>query len=138
MSLTTHPLGRIEKIEHYNMGLSYKMVPMFSLSHGFTNKWTDPALYTYLIELAVTILSYWVHLPTICAVGLLLLFIGYGFFALDMKEILAKRVKKTLDKPFSFSITVIWNDLILHFIALLAALFNLNSENVGDGSSIFI
>ena len=112
------------------MGLSYKMVPMFSLSHGFTNKWTDPALYTYLTGLAVTIISYWVHLPTIRAVGLLLLFIGYGFFALDIKEILAKRVKKKLDKPFSFSITAIWNGLILHFIALLAALFNLNSENV--------
>ena len=112
------------------MGLSYKMVPMFSLSHGFTNKWTDPALYTYLTGLAVTIISYWVHLPTIRAVGLLLLFIGYGFFALDMKEILAKRVKKKLDKPFSFSITAIWNGLILHFIAFLAALFNLNSENV--------
>ena len=112
------------------MGLSYKMVPMFSLSHGFTNKWTDPALYTYLTGLAVTIISYWVHLPTIRAVGLLLLFIGYGFFALDMKEILAKRVKKKLDKPFSFSITAIWNGLILHFIALLAAVFNLNSENV--------
>ena len=108
---------------------NHKMVPMFSLSHGFTNKWTDPALYTYLIELAVTILSYWVHLPTIRAVGLLLLFIGYGFFALDMKEILAKRVKKKLDKPFSFSITAIWNGLILHFIAFLAALFNLNSES---------
>ena len=106
------------------------MVPMFSLSHGFTNKWTDPALYTYLIGLAVTIISYWVHLPTIRAVGLLLLFIGYGFFALDMKEILAKRVKKKLDKPFSFSITAIWNGLILHFIAFLAALFNLDSENV--------
>ena len=112
------------------MGLSYKMVPMFSLSHGFTNKWTDSALYTYLIGLAVTFISYWVHLPTIRAVGLLLLFIGYGFFALDMKEILAKRVKKKLEKPFSFSFTAIWNGLILHFIALLAALFNLNSENV--------
>lgn len=112
------------------MGLSYKMIPMFSLSHGFTNKWTDPALYTYLTGLAVTIISYWIHLPTIRAVGLLLLFIGYGFFALDIKEILAKRVKKKLDKPFSFSITAIWNGLILHFIAFLAALFNLNSENV--------
>ena len=84
------------------MGLSYKMVPMFSLSHGFTNKWTDSALYTYLIGLAVTFISYWVHMPTIRAVGLLLLFIGYGFFALDIKEILAKRVKKKLTKTLFF------------------------------------
>ncbi|WP_338472419.1 hypothetical protein R4Z10_06645 [Niallia sp. XMNu-256] len=112
------------------MGLSYKMVPMFSLSHGFTNKWADPAFYTYLTGLAVTIISYWVTIPSLRAVGLLLLFLGYGFFALDMKEVLSKLVKKKLDKPFSFSITAIWNGLIMHFVALLAGISNLNSENV--------
>ena len=113
------------------IGLSYKMVPMFSLSHGFTNKWADPALYTYLTGLAVTIISYWVQLPTIRVVGLFLLFLGYGFFALDMKEVLAKRVKKRLDKPFAFSITAIWNGLVMHLIALLAGMFNLFRKCLG-------
>ncbi len=112
------------------IGLSYKMVPMFSLSHGFTNKWADPALYTYVTGLAVTIISYWVQMPTIRVVGLFLLFLGYGFFALDMKEVLAKRVKKRLDKPFAFSITAIWNGLVMHLVALLAGMFGLYSENV--------
>ena len=112
------------------MGLSYKMVPMFSLSHGFTNKWTDPALYHVFNRACGHDYFLLGSFANIRAVGLLLLFIGYGFFALDMKEILTKRVKKKLDKPFSFSITAIWNGLILHFIALLAALFDLNSENV--------
>lgn len=112
------------------MGLSYKMVPMFSLSHGFTNVWAKPALYTYLAGLAIAVISYWIETPSAKTFAFLLLLLGFGFFALDMKEILSKRVKKKLDKPFSFSVTAIWNGLIIHLLIFLVSLFEFHSETV--------
>lgn len=112
------------------MSFSYKLVPMFSLSHGFKNTWTKPSLYTYIAGLLIAIISYWVTIPSGKTIGFLLLFLGFGFFALDIKDVLSKRMKKKLDKPFSFSILAIYNGLIVHFLAFLANLFGFHSENV--------
>ncbi|MBU5342410.1 hypothetical protein [Caldifermentibacillus hisashii] len=111
-------------------GMSYKLVPMFSLSHGFTMKWAKPALYTYIGGLVVTIISYWVHMSTVQSIGFFLLFAGFGLFSLDMKEILSKRIKKKLDQPFQFSLFAIFNGLIIHFLALLIVLLDFTTENV--------
>ncbi|WP_033829480.1 hypothetical protein [Bacillus andreraoultii] len=111
-------------------GLSYKLVPMFSLSHGFTMKWARPAYMVYLFGLVSTILSYWVNIPTISVIGFFLLFLGFWFFALDMNEIISKRIKKKLDQPFSFSLFAIINGLIVHFLAFIVTLFNIHTENL--------
>jgi len=109
-------------------GFSYKLVPMFSLSHGFSMKWAKPAFITYLLGLAILISSFWINMKWIETIGWLLLFLGFGFFSLDMREILSKRIKKKLDKPFTFSLFAILNGLIIHFLALMVAIFPIGNQ----------
>ncbi len=110
------------------MALSYKLVPMFSLSHGFSMKWSKGALSLYLMGLVALILSYWIDLAGLRQSGFLFLFFGFGCYFLDMKEILTKRMKKNLDHPFTFSIFAIINGLVIHFLAALAAFLKNDSQ----------
>lgn len=98
---------------------SYKLVPMFSLSHGFSMKWAKPAFFTYVAGLVVLIGSFWAGSEIIQTIGWFLLMLGFMFFALDVREILSKRIKKKLDKPFSFSILAIIIGLSIHVLAFV-------------------
>jgi len=111
-------------------GFSYKLVPMFSLSHGFSMKLAKPAFFTYIAGLVVVIISFWMDVQIVGMTGWLLLFIGFLFFTLDIKEILAKRIKKKLDKPFTFSLIAIVNGLVVHFLALLASIFGITNPTI--------
>ncbi|WP_164215149.1 hypothetical protein [Virgibacillus sp. YIM 98842] len=111
-------------------GFSYKLVPMFSLSHGYAMKWAKPAFITYISGLSVLIASFWISFPYLDTIAWILLFSGFGFFVLDIQEILAKRVKKKLDKPFIFSLIAIGNGLVIHFLAVLLNLIDINNENI--------
>lgn len=109
---------------------SYKLVPMFSLSHGFSMKWAKPAFLTYIIGLILLIISFWMNQSIIQTLSWLILFIGFGFFVFDMKEILDKRVKKKLDKPFQFSLIAIINGFVVHFLALMISIFGVNHPSI--------
>lgn len=109
---------------------SYKLVPMFSLSHGFSMKGAKPAFFTYIIGLLILISAFWLHSLTIQTIGWLLLFVGYSFFITDVWEILKKRLRRKLDKPFSFSILAIFIGFAIHFIALLLSLFNITNATI--------
>ena len=109
-------------------GFSYKLVPMFSLSHGFSMKRAKIAFLAYVIGLIFLIASFWFRFVYLETLGWVLLFLGFGFFALDMKEILTKRLKRKLDKPFIFSLLAIANGLIIHFLALMIHLFGIETS----------
>ncbi|MFC3015324.1 hypothetical protein ACFOEL_02870 [Virgibacillus litoralis] len=100
-------------------GFSYKLVPMFSLSHGYSMKWAKPAFITYIVGLVSLISSFWMENTLVQSNGWFLLLTGFFFFVLDIKEILAKRLKKKLDKPFSFSVLAIFNGLGVHMLAFM-------------------
>lgn len=104
---------------------SYKLVPMFSLSHGFSMKGAKCAFFTYIAGLLLLICAFWVSQPFIKTVGFTLQFIGFTFFVMDIKEILKKRLKRRLDKPFSFSILAIFIGYGLHFLALISQVANI-------------
>lgn len=111
-------------------GFSYKLVPMFSLSHGFSLKWTGLSFSTYVSGLLILIVSMWVDFAALTTIGWLFLFIGFSFFVLDVREILHKRLKKKLDKPFAFSIIAIGNGLVLHFLALILSLVGIKDPSI--------
>src|SRR5690625_4093303 len=46
-------------------GFSYKLVPMFSLSHGFSKKGAKPAFFIYITGLLILILSFWLPMSGI-------------------------------------------------------------------------
>ncbi len=100
-------------------GFSYKLVPMFSLSHGFSMKWAKPAFFSYIAGLITLISSFWFGNDLLQTIGWLLLSAGFSFFVLDIQEILTKRFKKKLDKPFSFALLAILIGFSIHVLAFL-------------------
>ncbi|MUV36457.1 hypothetical protein JNUCC1_00259 [Lentibacillus sp. JNUCC-1] len=111
-------------------GFSYKLVPMFSLSHGYSESRSKPALLFYGTGLIILIGSFWTSISVINMIGWGLLFTGFLLFALDIREILAKRLRKRLDKPFAFSLFAIPVGLTLHGLALVLSLFHVTNAAV--------
>ncbi|AGE21244.1 hypothetical protein QWV57_03685 [Geobacillus zalihae] len=102
------------------IGFSYKMAPMFSLAHGFSLR---PARYVYALYIsgiAVAFASLFLRSHAWLAAGAALLMSGFVVFAWHIRAILQKRMKKTLDRPFRFSLSAIVIGLALHVAAFAA------------------
>ncbi|PLR77191.1 hypothetical protein CU633_11635 [Bacillus sp. V3-13] len=98
-------------------GFSYKMVPMFSLSHGYP-MWHASLVYSlYVFGLVCTAASFFSNETWLFMSGFLFLFIGFACFAWHMALILKKRIKRKLDKPFSFSLFAVCCGLAVHLAA---------------------
>lgn len=105
------------------IGFSYKMVPMFSLAHGFS---MNPARYVYVAYvtgLAVTFVSFWQNHQAAFVAGAGLLFIAFALFVYHISSMLRKRMKKRLDRPFQFALLAIAIALILHGAAFILSFF---------------
>lgn len=103
------------------IGFSYKMVPMFSLAHGFSMTLARYVYTIYVGGLAITFFSFLTNHSTLFAGGMGLLFLGFSLFSYHITTILRKRVKKKLDRPFLFALFAIAIALCLHAIAFLFA-----------------
>ena len=80
------------------MGVSMVLIPMFSLSHGFTEKWIHAALYLHSIGTALCMVSLIAQFPVwiqAIAVGLILL--GMGCFLIQLAIIFKQRARKQND-----------------------------------------
>ncbi|WP_458415321.1 hypothetical protein ACNQFZ_05455 [Schinkia sp. CFF1] len=102
-------------------GFSYKMVPMFSLAHGFSMKLSKPIYFIYVAGLLSTIVSFWVNQAIFFQLGMLLLFVAFTLFLLHIKQIIKKRLKKNLDKPFIFSLIAVVIGWVLHLVAMISS-----------------
>lgn len=103
-------------------GFSYKLIPMFSLSHGFSQKWAIFAWIFYLSGLLTIVITFWIPIPYVVPLGFCLLFIGFTFFILDIYEILQKRLRRKLDTPISFAVLAIMFGFIIHLIACIVSI----------------
>ena len=108
-------------------GFSYKMVPMFSLSHGFPMVQAKYVYGFYLSGLVVSLVSFFTNNSILLKIGFLLLLIGFSIFSWHIKIIIKKRLKKTLDKPFRFALVAIGFGNVIH----LAAFIMLWNQDVG-------
>ncbi|MBT2690070.1 hypothetical protein J7I93_18035 [Bacillus sp. ISL-47] len=109
-------------------GFSYKMVSMFSLSHGYSMK---PAKYVFAFYgagLALSLISLFAEQNLLFTAGLLILAGGFTFFSWHMLQILKKRIKKKLDYSFRFALLAIPAGLMIHYAAFANSLFG-NFEN---------
>src|SRR5690625_1893495 len=109
---------------------SYKLVPMFSLSHGFSMKGAKPAFFTYIAGLITLICSFWTEAAFMQTLGWALLLTGFVFFVTDVREILKKRLRRKLDKPFSFAILAIYIGFAIHLLAFITALLGIANSPV--------
>ncbi|WP_028782031.1 hypothetical protein [Thalassobacillus devorans] len=103
-------------------GFSYKMVPMFSLSHGFAMKWAKGAFISYIAGLILMIAAVWSSASWLLTIGWGFLWIGFTGYVIDMREIVKKRIKKKLDQPFVFSLISIIFGWMIHTSALLMSI----------------
>ncbi|WP_183184658.1 hypothetical protein [Anoxybacteroides voinovskiense] len=104
------------------IGFSYKMVPMFSLAHGFSMTLARYVYAIYVSGLAITFFSFLTNSSTLFASGTGLLLLGFALFSYHIVTILRKRVKKKLDRPFLFALFAIAIALCLHGFAFLFAI----------------
>lgn len=105
-------------------GFSYQLIPMFSLSHGFSMKGAKPAFILYVFGLVTLILSFWSGASILKIIGFALLFVGFSAFFVDVRDILKNRMRRKLDKPLSFSVLAVALGYSIHFIAFAFAVFN--------------
>ncbi|WP_102347367.1 hypothetical protein [Bacillus sp. Marseille-P3661] len=119
-------------------GFSYKMVPMFSLSHGFSMKLSKPLFVIYFVGLLSTAISFWTNQAILFQLGMLLLLIGFSLFVWNMKEIINKRLKKKLDNPFIFSLIAILIGWVIHLAAAVASFISISSFVYGVLIYIYI
>jgi hypothetical protein len=110
-------------------GFSYKMVPMFSLSHGYSMNLAKYVLFSYVAGIITTALAFWLNQPNILKLGFFLLLVGFGLFAWHMSKIVSKAIKKKLDIPFMFALSGIGFGLLIHAL-FFTSLFYRHSENL--------
>lgn len=112
-------------------GFSYKMVPMFSLSHGFPMIHAKYVYGFYVTGLAITLLSFFSGQSILLKTGFFLLLVGFSIFSWHISIIIKKRLKKKLDKPFSFALSAIGFGNIIHLTAFILVWFPHFKDFVG-------
>ncbi|MEH7113413.1 hypothetical protein V7124_13660 [Neobacillus niacini] len=101
-------------------GFSYKMVPMFALSHGFPMVQARYVYGLYVTGLVVTLFSFFSGNSFLAKAGFFLLLAGFSVFSWHISIIIKKRLKKKLDKPFTFAIVAIGLGNIIHVAAFIS------------------
>ncbi|USK48614.1 hypothetical protein LIT38_19010 [Bacillus sp. CMF12] len=112
-------------------GFSYKMVPMFSLSHGYSMKPAKYVFTVYAAGLAAAVISFFTEISSLLTIALMILAGGFAFFAWHMLQILQKRVKKKLDYSFRFALLAIPAGLAIHLGAFICSLTGSFESTVG-------
>ena len=100
-------------------GFSYKMVPMFSLSHGFPMIHARFVYGLYTGGLVTLLTSFFMDNHILLKMGFFLLLAGFSVFSYHISIIIKKRLKKKLDKPFTFALVAIGLGNILHLAAFI-------------------
>lgn len=124
-------LGTVGWFSLLIFGFSYKMVPMFSLAHGFTMK---PAAYVFTVYFSGIILmvsSFFSGSHFLEVAGTFLLLTGFIIFSWHVKIIIEKRVKKKLDRPFMFALFAIGCGAAIHLAAFAASSAHLLAKTAG-------
>ncbi|MGG3562547.1 hypothetical protein ABES03_13215 [Neobacillus rhizosphaerae] len=100
-------------------GFSYKMVPMFSLSHGFPMIQARFVYGLYTGGLVTLLISFFMENHFLLKMGFFLLLAGFSVFSWHISIIIKNRLKKKLDKPFTFALVAIGIGNILHLAAFI-------------------
>lgn len=112
-------------------GFSYKMVPMFSLAHGYSMKLAHAVYPFYVMGLCLAIISFFTNSNLLLSTALFLLFIGYFLFTIHMFIILKKRVKKKLDYSFMFALFAIICGALIHFTSWISSVLGFFQKTAG-------
>ncbi len=124
-------LGTVGWFSLLIFGFSYKMVPMFSLSHGYSMKLAPFVFAIYVVGIFLLIFSFITGSHMLEVFGSSFLLAGFLTFSWHVKKIIDKRVKKKLDRPFMFELFAIGCGALIHLAAFTASATNLFSAMAG-------
>ncbi|WP_371932006.1 hypothetical protein [Mesobacillus subterraneus] len=124
-------LGTVGWFSFLIFGFSYKMVPMFSLSHAYSMKPAPYVFSVYVVGIIFLISSFLTGSHLFEVLGTLMLFAGFMIFTWHVKMIIDKRVKKKLDRPFMFALFAIGCGAFIHFAAFAGSAVNFLSKMAG-------
>lgn len=100
------------------IGFSYKLIPMFALSHGYTDKYAKWIFLGMQLGIISIVWGLFGTMNSLIWLGLILLTVTYLIFWYQVKVILKKKMKSKLDVGFKVASTYVVNGtmaLILTF-----------------------
>lgn len=112
-------------------GFSYKMVPMFSLAHGYSMKPAGYIFMGYTSGIIALLFSFIFDSHSLQNIGTFLLFAGFLYFAWHIKTIIDKRVKKKLDRPFMFALLAVGCGAAIHLLAFISSVAGMLPKMAG-------
>ena len=81
------------------MGFSMKLLPMFTLSHGWTDKRARSTFLFANTALWAWILGVWMHVEMLLWLGGLAGVVTFVLYVLDVRSIIRKRMRKKIEPP---------------------------------------
>lgn len=103
-------------------GVSHRLMPMFMLAHGGTNRWTARALTAFALGVPVLIVGLLLEVVLIRWIGAALLLSGLGMFATQVRAFHKVRMKRKLDSGLKFAMTAVGYMLVAAILGV-AVLF---------------
>lgn len=104
------------------MGLSFKLAPMFTLSHKYES-WLGPASVHFINGgIWVLALGFLFDFTPVSCIGVILILAGFVCYALQMKKVLKNRLKKKYDLGIRVSLFSLPFTFILIILAIIAGL----------------
>ncbi len=110
------------------MGIGMILLPMFSLSHGFSEKSINAAFYTIIVGLLLFISSIFIKIDLIKYLGILLIAISIFLALYQMWLIFVGRIRKQNDY-WAKNMMASFVSLILSLLVLVAAIIE-NNQNL--------
>ncbi|QSO52219.1 hypothetical protein JZ785_26365 [Alicyclobacillus curvatus] len=90
------------------LGFSYKLLPMFTLAHGFSTK-RQPWTFAFAqIALWVLLIGVWAHVEMLIVVGGLFGMVTLVNQGLDFRGILQKRLRRRTETPMTTAVAAVW------------------------------
>jgi len=86
------------------MGFSYKMAPMFSLAHGYSEKYAKWIYGFVQLGIISTVTGIFAIQKISIGLGLLLILLGFLVFAIQIREMMKHKMKSKLDIGFQVAI----------------------------------
>lgn len=120
------------------MGVAMVLIPMFSLAHGFSDRWIKSAFYIHTLGVALSILSFLSDASTlISALGLCLIAISILLFAVQIGVMLKSRARKQNDYWVKNIVFAIISLVISIVLLLVGFIFDLQNFALAGGCLFF-
>lgn len=105
------------------VGFSYKLVPMFTLSHRYESKFGPYSIYILNIGLTVTAIGFLINVFWITVFGMAVILTGFVCYGMQLRKILAHRMRKNFDPGVAAAICAV--PFTLFMLAVIAGVYSL-------------